>query len=574
MSWFIGYTGKNSPILNEYISSLNLIQKDEVLVNNLRFVYGGKEVNLKTKSYPDSSGWIVSGIPVSAGTDKFRFMRNDDWKDLLSKKNLNLKNIDGHFAGLKWGNQGITFFNDRLGLRDIYFLKVNSSYFFSTRLDWIAKFNKDNRINIDEFSTNWLLTHKISWENIIECIEQLGPEGRAIIHNDSLEIINNPLIISSSRFKDNKHFIDSLRKFVTLPLDENKNLSLGLSGGLDSRLLIELLLSRNSSRWQTHTFGSNQNYDVKIARQISTGCKVNYLQMDIDIPPKGKILEMFYNLIPQLGISSITSDTLIYSLYPEIDKNNNFIIDGAYGEIFRRAFLVKLLLTGKEDILNRNPLRFFEALKSHKADIFTDDVIKLLKEKAIYKIDGTLKIFSDPADVGIENWLDNFLIVTKVPSVSSFSQTLLDNLCSAYMPFIQPSLLESGLALPVNYRTNGYLFRELIKKGKNNLEFYPLVKDQIIYPYFLPTFYARIYMKLKRKLGFTFTDEARYKILDELRDFIFDKFNSLEVKNFSWYDYKKIDRIIKNYYSGQKNLADNLLWWLTFELWRESFKIK
>ena len=142
------------------------------------------------------------------------------------------------------------------------------------------------------------------------------------------------------------------------------------------------------------------------------------------------------------------------------------------------------------------------------------------------------------------------------------------------MFFIQPSLLESGLSLPVDLRANSKLYRELIRKGKNNLWRYPLVKDQIIYPYFLPTFYARIFTKLKRKLGLTFNDETKYKILYELKDFIWDKFNSMEVKNFSPYDSIKIENIIKNYYMGRKNLADNLLWWLTFELWRESFNIK
>jgi hypothetical protein len=573
MSWFLGYTGKINPILNEYISSLNLEHLDKVQTKNLYIVLGGNEDNLTIKSY-SNSGWIVSGIPISSDAEKFKFMRKDNWEPLLSKMNFKLNKIDGHFAGLKWNNEEITFFNDRLGLRDIYFLKVDSNYFFSTRIDWVAKFNKENKINIDEFSTDWLLTHKISWKNTIEGIEQLGPQGMAFIENYSLVINNNPLLISFPRFNDHQSFIESLEKFVTLPLVENKSLSLGLSGGLDSRLLIQILLSQNLNNWQTHTFGSPENYDIKIAGLISSGCNIKNSQIDIVIPPKEKIIGSFYEYISQLGISSIISDALIYNSYPEIDKGYNFIIDGAYGEIFRRAFLVKLLLTGKEYILNRDSLRFYGALKSSKADIFNDDFTGLLKQKAIIKIDETFKIFPSPADVGIENWLDNFLIITKVPSVSSFSQTLLDNLCSAYMPFIQPSLLESGLSLPVDLRANSKLYRELIRKGKNNLWRYPLVKDQIVYPYFLPTFYARIFTKLKRKLGLTFNDETRYKILYELKDFIWDKFNSLEVKNFTLYDSKKIENIIKSYYMGRKNLADNLLWWLTFELWRESFNIK
>ena len=128
--------------------------------------------------------------------------------------------------------------------------------------------------------------------------------------------------------------------------------------------------------------------------------------------------------------------------------------------------------------------------------------------------------------------------------------------------------------MPLNERRNGYLYRVLINKGNNNLNKYPLVKDQVVYPYFLPTFYARIYTKIKRKLGFLFVDESKYKILDELHDYIFDKLDSVEVKNFSWYDNKKINKIINCYYSGNKNLTDSLLWLATFEIWRENYGIK
>ena len=142
------------------------------------------------------------------------------------------------------------------------------------------------------------------------------------------------------------------------------------------------------------------------------------------------------------------------------------------------------------------------------------------------------------------------------------------------MPFIQSSLLKLGLGLPIKKRSNGYLYREIVNNGKINLKKYSLVKDQVIYPYFLPTFYARIYTKIKRKLGFLYVDETRFKILDLMHDFILDKLNSLEVKNFSWYDNSKIESLIYDYYKGQKNLADQLLWWITFEMWRENYNIK
>ena len=202
--------------------------------------------------------------------------------------------------------------------------------------------------------------------------------------------------------------------------------------------MFQLLLSANSSDWQTHTFGSENNYDCKMAHHIAGDNKIKHSLLKIEIPSPEDAIKTFYNYTSQLCISSTISDTLIYMLYKEIDKEYNFIIDGAFGEIFRRAFLVKLSLTGKDKILRRDPLIFYQALRAHKSDMFNDDVKKQLEQKSINQIDKTLKLFQDPADIGVENWLDNFLIITKVPNVSSLSQTVMDNSCSAYMPFIQP----------------------------------------------------------------------------------------------------------------------------------------
>ncbi len=214
MSSFIGYTGQKNSLLTEYISSLNLGQKNKIITDNLYLEYGGRKENLVMNSLPDSSGWIVSGLPVSAEiSQKPKIMEKKDWENLLSKKELNLKNIDGHFTGLKWNKDIITFFNDQLGLRDIYFIKVNSNYFFSTRLDWIAKFNKTNEINIDELSTNWMLPHQISWASILKNVIMLSPGGVVKISSGNFEKYISPWMPDFDLDSEPEEFIHTLNNF-------------------------------------------------------------------------------------------------------------------------------------------------------------------------------------------------------------------------------------------------------------------------------------------------------------------------------------------------------------------------
>lgn len=37
---------------------------------------------------------------------------------------------------------------------------------------------------------------------------------------------------------------------------------------------------------------------------------------------------------------------------------------------------------------------------------------------------------------------------------------------------------------------------------------------------------------------------------------------------------EKLKNITNNFYKGNKNLANQLNWWLTFEIWRKGMKIK
>ena len=295
MSWFIGYTGKNNPLLGEYISSLNLEKTDEVISGSFHLFYSRGKGNLIFNLESDTSGWIVSGIPVSVNADKF--LKKTDWKVLFSKKDFNLKNINGHFSGIRWNNEVIIFFNDRLGLRDIYFLKVNSNYLFSTRMDWIARFNKENKINFKEFSTNWLLPHQISWSAVLDSVVMLNPGGIIKITSGIIEKINAPWMPDFNLKTSPEDFVDILSKFIKLPYEENERINLGLSGGIDSRVLLQTLINNDITAFGIHTFGSQLTADGKIAKRIADDYKLEHHFFPFTIPAEDQFLTYSYDSI-------------------------------------------------------------------------------------------------------------------------------------------------------------------------------------------------------------------------------------------------------------------------------------
>ena len=572
MSWFIGYTGKKNPILGQYISSLNLESTKEIKTENLSLIFGGKKENLFYNINPDSTGWIVSGIPIHFEGCNSRFIKINYLEKILSDTELNLKDINGHFAGIKWDKEKVTFFNDQLGLRDIYYLQFNSNFLFSTRMDWAAKFNKFNQIDFENFSTNWILPHQISWESIIKNAEKLKPGQTIIILREKLqknELPWNPDFTGKSTPED---FLKTLNGFIKLPL-ENEKVNLGLSGGIDSRILLQLIFNNNIKNFGSHTFGNQLTADGQIAKRITDDYKIEHYFFTVSFRNEEQLIKNLYDNISQLGLSSSIFDTLNYPFYQQLNDLKYVIIDGAYGEIFRRAYLNRFLILGRKALLNKDAETIFNLLKNQKSDIFNDEISKQLEYSAINQITNVLNILPDPKIIGIENWLDTFFIRTKVANISGPSQTYLDNICRAFMPFIQPSVLTCGFSLNINEKKNGRLFLDIINEGKM-LKKYPLVKDQIIYPFSSNIFFTRMYQKMKRKMGLIHSASTKIELLSILKNFTFDKINSGDVRNYDLYNYNKVSDLATNYYKGNTSLADKLIWWISFEIWRENYNIK
>jgi hypothetical protein len=75
---------------------------------------------------------------------------------------------------------------------------------------------------------------------------------------------------------------------------------------------------------------------------------------------------------------------------------------------------------------------------------------------------------------------------------------------------------------------------------------------------------------VKNKIKIPYSDLTQIFFLRSLKDFILDIVHSNEVKNYDYYDYKKIQTNVNAFYKGEIKFANFIVWWLTFELWRRS----
>jgi hypothetical protein len=96
-----------------------------------------------------------------------------------------------------------------------------------------------------------------------------------------------------------------------------------------------------------------------------------------------------------------------------------------------------------------------------------------------------------------------------------------------------------------------------------------MVKNNTTYPFYFSTVPAWVWTKFKAKLGLSFFDPSVLEFLSVMKEFIQDTVHSNEVKSYSAYDYPAIERLVEQFYVSKKELANEVDWWLSFELWRQ-----
>src|SRR5690606_33388638 len=99
---------------------------------------------------------------------------------------------------------------------------------------------------------------------------------------------------------EKKDFLSVLKDFTNVNY-KNKNISLALSGGLDSRLLFTLLIS-NGKNFSVHSLNNHSHPDTKIAAEISKRYGISHIFFEPTIPSSK-------NIIPLL--SSYAGETLL-----------------------------------------------------------------------------------------------------------------------------------------------------------------------------------------------------------------------------------------------------------------------
>ncbi len=322
MSWFFAISKSHSsyPRDFKYIHDVAIFF---VSFPGFYLALGGNPDTIFWESNSDSSsGWAVVGIGIKRDDLHAHIMSFTDWAKFLSEEVINVKSIDGHFAIIRWNVSSVECFTDQLGLRTIYFGMLKEGVCISTRLDWVARTTKCSQIDLNSFGGRWLMFNQLSYSSCVIGIERLGPGGYAKFDSGLVKKCNNSPWLPSFEPQSLDSVLEILKSFLVCVLDNKYKLSLGLSGGLDSRLLLSLLFSISPHGFVTHTFGPSDDPDVQLARNLSSALKLRHFCYNDRLPDIKTCLSNINSFIAQNMLVEPASSWVKLRYYPILRNEN------------------------------------------------------------------------------------------------------------------------------------------------------------------------------------------------------------------------------------------------------------
>jgi hypothetical protein len=285
-------------------------------------------------------------------------------------------------------------------------------------------------------------------------------------------------------------------------------------------------------------------------------------------PSQSECIALLYSYVQQANVAAPASTSVRLRWYQVLKENDTVVLDGGNGEIARRQFFTLLKLKASKHIFAADAVRLFPHLLAAKPDFFTTETAEQMKAGAIEELAALFHMLPKPNEIGIETFLDFLALAIRIPNIACDEQARIDEHLLNFMPFSQPDFIHAAISLPLSERHNNRFFKALIQKYNPKLAHYPLVKNNISYPFVLTTLQARLWTAAKKLMVKKETDPTVHFFLDTMQEYILDTFTSTEVRNYDRYDYKKISHYVEQYFAGKKEFADKVNWWLAFDTWR------
>lgn len=499
-------------------------------------------------------------------SDKQNILKIPTKYDLISGYPNYINQVpNGHFISIKFDIEKILIDLDALGLRDAFLYRNKDEIILSTRIDWL-KYFISLEMDFINFGSKWLFTHQFNRKSIIKNVERLI-SSKYEIDLKSLEVkkFSKSVDFSKKKFSKDEFYNSFVQNLNSI---ENK-IALSLSGGLDSRVMLSALL-KNNFTFETHTFGVSDSTDVEIAEQIAKDFKLEHYYFN-DNYWKDTLLNNLQNFVITDQITNPVSTAIHLNNYKDLIEKNITIVDGGFGEIWRAEYFKKLKFLSRNILLDFHPNKMINEFRFKRADIFNHEINNLMMDGCFNDLVEIKNEMPSIKDIELQNWLDLLAIKTRLPNFFGYEQKRLDQFLSAFMPFIQTSLLEYLFSMPLDLKINGKFFREIISQVEK-LKLYKLARKDYKIPFSLSSYQTAVLLKILGKFKKSNRKDISTPLFED-KELILDLLEYGKLTNVAFYDKNKINSLIRRFKENDISSYSEIDWFLSFEIFRKEMNL-
>ena len=257
------------------------------------------------------------------------------------------KNLNGIFQCVLVNEKKrkINIINDRFGFHQLFYFTSKDVLFLSDNFQKVAKKAKVtdiDEISLLEFLQYRFVTGKYTLAKNIFCIEPSSvysinySETNIQIEREIYWRFRYTPTIDSKAIAEEKIY-NSLNEIISRykkSIFKNKKIGINLTGGLDSRFIIGLLIQNGIPKEKIYsfTFGSSTCEDIKIAKKISSFLNINHNEEILD--------DYFTDFFDKQNITDILDDIGFFTYYfqgygfKKLNKKNkdiDFLLSGFDG---------------------------------------------------------------------------------------------------------------------------------------------------------------------------------------------------------------------------------------------------
>ncbi len=502
--------------------------------------------------------FVAVGVGALLEGGSLRMLDARAWSARLGDERPRVGDLEGHWAFVRMWESGADACCDPVGQRALFYAQDGAGLVVSSSESHVALL-LGRGVDVDALGQAVRLVNPVEVCSYVYGVERVPPGYRLVIGERSVAL--EPAVeIGWSAEATPDHATAVLASATRLASwDGSGQVSLGLSGGFDSRVLAALAPPAT----HLHTFGPD-SADAQTAAQIAGALgrplrRIPHPQAS----DSDRAWQQMLTFSGQVGIALPATAAFELGPYDGLHASGLRIVDGGLGEIVRRRYLTRM----PADRLHPDHAPF---VASHLArvthDFWSDEARRMLDASLLPRVERVLSGL--PAAIRADQRVDAFALRTRVWGTPHYGQARLDGQVVCLSPYLQPSVLRAAFGLPRRER-RGRWMAQAVRRHSAGLARIRLAKAGTRYPFGWPHEAVSAWLMVRARMrgwpGPTHAERVLRVVEPQVRDL------AAQAAGDGLYDRNRLLGAVDRLYASGVG-AGVLSYWLGFELWRRGLR--